>query len=148
MKEHSGATRLKSNEVQNNICRSQPIKCFSDRLLGIPVVMDRLIQQAIHGILSRLWEPSFSAFSYGFRPRRSAHDALRQANEYINSGRHWAIDLGLKSFFDKVNHDKLMSLLSRKVGDKTLLKLIRQYLQSGMAEGGKTVPRRAGTPQG
>jgi len=118
------------------------------RQLGIPVVMDRLIQQSIHGVLSRLWEPSFSAFSYGFRPRRSAHDALRQAREYINSGRHWIIDLDLKSFFDKVNHDKLMSLLSRKVGDKTLLKLIRQYLQSGMAEGGKTVPRRAGTPQG
>ena len=118
------------------------------RQLGIPTVMDRLIQQAVHGILSRLWEPNFSSFSYGFRPKRSAHDALKQANEYINSGRHWVIDLDLKSFFDKVNHDKLMSLISRKVGDKILLKLIRLYLQSGMSEGGKITPRRAGTPQG
>ncbi len=118
------------------------------RQLGIPTVMDRLIQQAIHGVLSRVWEPGFSAYSYGFRPKRSAHDALRQALDYINSGQQWVIDLGLKSFFDKVNHDKLMGLISRKVSDKKLLKLIRRYLQSGMSQGGKITPRRAGTPQG
>lgn len=118
------------------------------RQLGIPTVMDRLIQQSIHQVLSPIWEPSFSAFSYGFRPKRSAHDALRQAKLYINSGRHWIIDLDLKSFFDRVNHDKLMSLISNRIGDKVLLKLIRKYLQSGMAEKGIVKARREGTPQG
>lgn len=100
------------------------------RQLGIPTVMDRLIQQSIHQVLSPKWEPVFSAFSYGFRPRRSAQDALGQATKYINSGRHWIIDLDLKSFFDRVNHNKLMSLISRRVEHKILLKLIRRYLQS------------------
>ena len=118
------------------------------RQLGIPTVMDRLIQQAIHQVLSPKWETVFSAFSYGFRPKRSAQNALKQATEYINSGRHWIIDLDLKSFFDKVHHDKLMSLISRRVGDKILLKLLRKYLQSGMLEGGKVQQRREGTPQG
>ncbi len=120
----------------------------STRQLGIPTVIDRLIQQTIHQVLSPIWEREFSTFSYGFRPKRSAQNALQQATEYINSGRHWVIDLDLKSFFDKVHHDKLMSLISRKIGDKILLKLIRKYLQSGMSEGGKVKPRRAGTPQG
>jgi len=118
------------------------------RQLGIPTVMDRLIQQAIHQVLSPKYEPVFSAYSYGFRPKRSAHDALVQATGYINSGRRWIIDLDLKSFFDRVNHDKLMSLISRRVGDKILLKLIRRYLQSGLMEKGKVKPRREGTPQG
>ncbi len=104
------------------------------RQLGIPTVMDRLIQQSIHQVLSPKWEREFSEFSYGFRPKRSAHDALKQATRYINSGRHWIIDLDLKSFFDRVNHDKLMGLISRKVGDKILLKLIGQYLRSGMQQ--------------
>jgi RNA-directed DNA polymerase len=118
------------------------------RKLGIPTVMDRLIQQAIHQKLSKIWEPDFSAFSYGFRPKRSAHDALRQANLYINSGRHWVIDLDLKSFFDLVHHDKLMSLISCRIRDKILLRLIRRYLQSGILENGIVRPRRKGTPQG
>ena len=118
------------------------------RQLGIPTVMDRLIQQSIHQVLSPKWEPVFSASSYGFRPKRSAHDALAQATAYINSGRHWIIDLDLKSFFDRVNHNKLMSLIGRRVDDKTLLKLIRRYLQSGLEEKGKVNPRREGTPQG
>jgi len=118
------------------------------RQLGIPTVMDRLIQQSIHGVLSKIWEPTFSAFSYGFRTKRSAHQALHQAIKYINEGRHWIIDLDLKSFFDRVNHDKLMGLISQKVGDKTLLRLIRKYLQSGLQEGRQITPRRVGTPQG
>ena len=118
------------------------------RQLGIPTVMDRLIQQAIHQKLSPIFEPSFSEFSYGFRPKRSAHQALHQANEYINSGRQWIIDLDLKSFFDRVHHNKLMVLISRKVGDKILLQLIRRYLKCGMMQGGMVKPRSEGTPQG
>ena len=118
------------------------------RQLGIPTVMDRLVQQAIHQVLSPYSERSFSSFSYGFRPKRSAQDALRQANAYINSGRHWIIDLDLKSFFDRVNHDQLMHLISQKVDDKILLRLIRRYLESGNLEEGKVQPRREGTPQG
>ena len=118
------------------------------RQLGIPTVVDRLIQQAIHQVLSPQWERSFSSFSYGFRPKRSAHDALQQATTYINDGRHWIIDLDLKSFFDRVSHDKLMHLISQRVDDKVLLRLIRRYLQSGVLEKGKVQPRREGTPQG
>ncbi len=118
------------------------------RLLGIPTVMDRLIQQAIHQTLSPIWEAEFSAYSYGFRPHRSAHQALAQATEYINAGKQWVIDLDLKSFFDRVNHDKLMSLLRRKITDKMLLRLIRRYLQSGMMQEGIVTKRNEGTPQG
>lgn len=118
------------------------------RQLGIPTVMDRLIQQSIHQVLSPIWEPVFSEYSYGFRPKRSANDALQQATKYINLGRQWIIDLDLKSFFDRVNHNKLMSLISRKVGDKILLRLIRRYLRSGMLVDGMTKTRDEGTPQG
>lgn len=116
--------------------------------MGIPTVMDRLVQQSIYQVLSPMWEKCFSVFSYGFRPKRSAQDALQQAVTYINSGRQWVIDLDLKSFFDRVNHDKLMDLISRKVADKTLLRLIRRYLRSGIMEGGTVKPRTEGTPQG
>lgn len=118
------------------------------RQLGIPTVMDRLVQQAIHQVLSPIWEKGFSTFSYGFRPKRSAHDALKQATEYINAGRHWIIDLDLKSFFDRVHHDKLMSLISQRIGDKILLRLIRRYLQSGLLKDGVVQMRQEGTPQG
>lgn len=118
------------------------------RQLGIPTVMDRLIQQSIHQVLSSKWEPSFSNFSYGFRPKRSAHQALEKATAYVNSGRHWIIDLDLRSFFDRVNHDKLMHLISQRVSDKILLRLIRRYLQSGFLEKGKVKPSWEGTPQG
>ena len=94
------------------------------RQLGIPTVMDRLVQQSIHQVMSPVWEREFSNYSFGFRPKRNAHQALAKATEYINSGKHWIIDLDLKSFFDRVNHDHLMSLISKKVTDKTLLKLI------------------------
>jgi RNA-directed DNA polymerase len=118
------------------------------RLLGIPTVMDRLIQQAVHQVLSPLWEPEFSTYSYGFRPVRSAKHALDQATEYINAGYQDVIDLDLKSFFDRVNHDKLMSLIRKKIKDKALLRLIRLYLQSGILLGGVVQEREEGTPQG
>ena len=119
------------------------------RQLGSPTVVDRIIQQSIHQVLSPKWEKVFSAFSYGFRPKRSAQDALQQALQYINAGRQWIIDLDLKSFFDRVNHDKLMSLISQRVGDKLLLKLLRKYLQSGTQQTDGTIKsRRMGTPQG
>lgn len=118
------------------------------RLLGIPTVLDRFIQQAIHQVLSKVYEPDFSEYSYGFRAGKNAHQALRQAQSYINQGRQDIIDLDLKSFFDMVNHDYLMSLLSRKVKDSMLLKLIRRYLQAGMLIGGVRQSRHEGTPQG
>jgi RNA-directed DNA polymerase len=118
------------------------------RLLGIPTVMDRLIQQAIHQVLSPIWEPGFSPYSYGFRPYRQAQYALDQALKYINAGYQDVIDLDLKSFFDRVNHDKLMALIRAKVEDKALLRLIRRYLQSGIMLGGALQPREEGTPQG
>lgn len=119
-----------------------------ERHLGIPTVLDRIIQQSIHQLLSPVWEKRFSEFSYGFRPRRSASDALSQATKYINEGRQWIIDLDLKSFFDKVDHDKLMHLISKTVEDKGLLQLIRKYLQCDIVQNGKQVKRRMGTPQG
>ena len=118
------------------------------RLLGIPTVLDRYIQQAIHQVLSKVYEPEFSEYSYGFRAGKNAHQALLQAQEYINEGLHDIIDLDLKSFFDMVNHDYLMSLLCKKIDDPMLLKLIRRFLQSGMLIGGIAQERMEGTPQG
>ena len=118
------------------------------RLLGVPTVIDRTIQQAIQQVLSPLYEREFSNFSYGFRPRRSAHQCISQALTYINSGYQDIIDLDLKSFFDVVNHDLLMSILYRKVKDERLLRLIRKYLKVGMLIGGLEQQRKQGTPQG
>lgn len=118
------------------------------RLLGIPTVVDRLIQQALHQILSPLFEGEFSTHSYGFRPGRSAAQAVRQARDYIEEGRRWVVDVDLERFFDRVNHDILMSRIARKVKDKRILKLIRCYLQAGILEGGVTMARTEGTPQG
>ena len=118
------------------------------RTLGIPTVLDRLIQQAIHQVLQRSWEPEFSDKSYGFRPGHSAHDAILQAREYIASGKRWVVDIDLEKFFDRVNHDILMSRIARRVADKRLLRLIRKYLQAGTLSGGVVSPRTEGTPQG
>src|SRR5690606_38744744 len=100
------------------------------RLLGIPTVTDRLIQQAISQILSREYDPTFSDNSYGFRPNRSAHDAIRKARNYIKEGYRWVVDMDLEKFFDRVNHDRLMATLAKRIKDRPLLKLIRKYLQS------------------
>jgi len=118
------------------------------RGLGIPVVVDRVIQQAIAQVLTEVFEPEFSEHSYGFRPNKSAHQALKQAEIYINSGYKVVVDMDLEKFFDRVNHDKLMHLISRKVSDKRVLKLIRKYLTAGVMEHGICVKLKEGTPQG
>lgn len=118
------------------------------RLLGIPTVTDRLIQQAISQILSREYDPTFSESSYGFRPNRSAHDAIRKAKSYIKEGHRWVVDMDLEKFFDKVNHDRLMATLAKRIKDRPLLKLIRKYLQSGVMIGGVFSRTEEGTPQG
>jgi RNA-directed DNA polymerase len=118
------------------------------RMLGIPSVQDRLIQQALHQILGPLFEETFSTHSYGFRPGRSAALAVQQARNYIEEGRHWVVDADLEKFFDRVNHDILMSRIARKVNDKRVLKLIRSYLQAGIMDDGIAIARPEGTPQG
>lgn len=118
------------------------------RMLGIPTVTDRLLQQAISQWLSQFYEPDFSAFSYGFRPNKNAHQAVLQAQAFLNEGKTYVIELDLEKFFDRVNHDKLMSLLMRKIADAATLRLVRQYLRSGIMEGGMVSQRTEGTPQG
>jgi RNA-directed DNA polymerase len=118
------------------------------RKLGIPTVLDRLIQQAVMQVLQRQWDGTFSEHSYGFRPGRSAHQAVAQAQQYIAEGHGWCVDLDLEKFFDRVNHDKLMGRIARRVGDKRLLKLIRAFLNAGVMENGLVSPSVEGTPQG
>ena len=118
------------------------------RTLGIPTVTDRLIQQAIHQIMQEHYDPTFSDASYGYRPGRSAQQAVARAREHITAGNRWVVDMDLAKFFDQVNHDILMSRLARRIKDKDLLRLIRRYLQAGMMEGGLVSQRRKGTPQG
>jgi RNA-directed DNA polymerase len=118
------------------------------RELGIPCVIDRLIQQAILQVLQWRWDPTFSEFSFGFRPGRSAHQAVGQAQAYIKQGYTVVVDIDLEKFFDQVCHDRLMSRLAERVGDKRLLKLIRNYLRTGILNGGLVTIPEAGTPQG
>src|SRR5271166_3173322 len=118
------------------------------RKLGIPTVLDRLIQQAVMQVLQRRWDSTFSDHSYGFRPGRSAHQALAQAQQYIAEGYGWVVDLDLEKFFDRVNHDKLMGQIAKRVEDKRLLKLIRAFLNAGVMENGLVSPSVEGTPQG
>jgi RNA-directed DNA polymerase len=118
------------------------------RMLGIPTVVDRLIQQALQQVLSPLFEPSFSESSYGFRRQRSAQQAVLKAREYVRAGRRWVVDIDLEKFFDRVNHDVLMSRLARRIKDKRVLRLIRRYLQAGIMSNGLATVRREGTPQG
>ncbi|MGA7239195.1 MAG: group II intron reverse transcriptase/maturase [Bryobacteraceae bacterium] len=118
------------------------------RKLGIPTVLDRLIQQAMMQVLQRQWDPTFSASSYGFRPGRSAQQAVAQAQQYIAEGHGWCVDLDLEKFFDRVNHDKLMGQIAKRVEDKRLLKLIRAFLNAGVMENGLVSPSVEGTPQG
>ena len=120
----------------------------SKRLLGIPTVIDRMIQQAIAQELNKIYEPSFSESSYGFRPGRSQHMAINQAKEHINKGYKWVVDMDLEKFFDTVQHDILMNRLSKKIRDKRVLKLIRKYLESGIMINGLTTANEEGMPQG
>lgn len=118
------------------------------RLLGIPTVVDRMLQQAIAQILTPIFDPEFSDSSFGFRPGRSAHQAIKRAQEYMNKGYGWVVDIDLAKYFDTVNHDKLMSLVARKVKDKRVLKLIREYLKAGVMINGVVINTEDGCPQG
>ena len=115
----------------------------------MPTVLDRVIQQAISQVLNPIFDPEFSEYSYGFRPRRSAHGAVKQVQKYIESGNKYAVDLDLEKFFDTVNHDLLMHFVGQKVRDKMVLKLIGRYLRAGVKDRGNRIsPTTIGTPQG
>jgi len=118
------------------------------RKLGIPTVLDRFIQQAVMQVLQRRWDPTFSEHSHGFRPKRSAHQAVAKAQQYIAAGHRWVVDLDLEKFFDRVNHDKLMAAIARRVTDKRVLRLIGAFLKVGVMESGLVSPAEEGTPQG
>lgn len=118
------------------------------RRLGIPTVVDRFIQQAIQQVLSPIYDPTFSDYSYGFRPSRRAHQAVERAKRYIAEGYEWVVDMDLEKFFDRVNHDILMAELARRIGDKRVLRVIRRYLQAGIMVNGVVQERWEGTPQG
>ena len=115
---------------------------------GVPTVLDRFIQQAVLQVLQAHWDGTFSSSSYGFRPGRSAHHAVEAAQAFIASGHRVVVDLDLEKFFDRVNHDILMSRIARRIGDKRLLRIIRRFLQAGMMQDGVCVAREEGTPQG
>lgn len=119
-----------------------------ERLIGIPTVQDRLIQQAMHQILSQEYEPRFSEHSYGFRPGRSAHDAVKAAQGNIEAGNTWVVDIDLAKFFDTVNHDRLMARMKADIGDKRVLRLVNEYLKAGVMVNGIVMETEEGTPQG
>ena len=118
------------------------------RKLGIPTALDRFLQQAVMQVLQGRWDRTFSEHSHGFRPQRSAHQAVAQAQQYITGGKRWVVDLDLEKFFDRVNHDKLMAAIARRVRDKRMLKLIRAFLESGVMENGLVSAVEEGTRQG
>ena len=118
------------------------------RTLGIPTLTDRMIQQALHQVLSPIFEADFSDSSYGFRPGRNAHQAVKAAKQYVAEGRRIVVGMDLEKFFDRVNHDLLMEKLSKKIGEGRVLRLIRRYLEAGMMADGMVSPRTEGTPQG
>jgi RNA-directed DNA polymerase len=118
------------------------------RKLGIPCVVDRLIQQALLQVLQKSWDPTFSEYSYGFRPGRSAHQAVAQAQAFVAEGYHWVVDIDLEKFFDRVNQDRLMARVAERVSDKRVRKLIRAFLKAGVMDNGLVSPTDEGTPQG
>ena len=129
--------------------RHQIPKCGGGvRELGIPTVLDRFIQQCVLQVLQPIFDPTFSEHSHGFRPGRRAHDAVREAQRYIQDGRRWVVDVDLEKFFDRVNHDVLMGKLENRIGDGRLHRIIRRYLKAGVLADGVVVERHEGTPQG
>lgn len=118
------------------------------RKLGVPTVIDRFVQQAVLQVLQRIWEPTFSESSFGFRPQRSGHEAVETAQRYVREGRRWVVDIDLEKFFDRVNHDRLMARVNTRVRDRRMLGLIRGFLTAGVLEGGLISPSEEGTPQG
>jgi RNA-directed DNA polymerase len=125
-----------------------PKKGGGVRQLGIPTVLDRFIQQAVLQVLQPRFDPTFSEHSYGFRPGRSAQQALAKAQRYVEEGRRYVVDVDLEKFFDRVNHDVLMGRLAKRIEDKRMLRLIRRYLEAGVMASGVVIERHAGTPQG